>query len=499
MKYLPLVVASLIPCAGFGELKEQLIDQLREELRNENALRDKDGDRSSAFYRYSELLMKLRQVPDGDYGGQDLGTLADQIEIWSSSTKVQEIAKALGREARADQEERAQAWATEVERVAREALKTALAAKTPKDIDDPLVKVSKFARENQYSTRGSRNRELYQQVQQLPEFLRQWQDYLAHVEAGESKQAAQVLRSLAGSVRDFSAFVPRSELIGKLKSLQKEGPEEPKSDTPKDLDNEVAKILRETKTLEDLESTFKKLDALKPGGLAANSGRFYNVLSGLRAINRSYQDLKAGLATNISLGNVASSSSFEGAEELAAMRQQLIMFAIPRLLNLKESEVKPNENVLTVLQSLVAKAKADQNWTMIGKVIDLSRTLNLNSVASSSDSSAMTSFLAGLNQEKAKQYALAVVSYQVALKTGSQLISAELIGEHLAQIKKEHAADYERGIELTLTPPQPASDSRFPSRMSPFPGGFPGRPSETPPAPSSLTVPAAAQKAPEAK
>jgi hypothetical protein len=91
----------------------------------------------------------------------------------------------------------------------------------------------------------------------------------------------------------------------------------------------------------------------------------------------------------------------------------------------------------------------------------------LNTITSASDSAALTQFLAGLNQERARQFSLAVVSFQATLKTGSQLIPPETIGEHLEKIRAEHPQDFEQGMKLTLSAPADASDSRTSSPSPP--------------------------------
>lgn len=63
---------------------------------------------------------------------------------------------------------------------------------------------------------------------------------------------------------------------------------------------------------------------------------------------------------------------------------------------------------------------------------------------------ALSLFLGGLNQEKAKQWPLAVASFQGALKMASDLIAPTLIGAHLEAIRKEHPQDFETGVQLML-------------------------------------------------
>lgn len=131
----------------------------------------------------------------------------------------------------------------------------------------------------------------------------------------------------------------------------------------------------------------------------------------------------------------------------------------------------------------------------------VAKTPSRISVTSSSDSSALTQFLAGLNQEKAKQYSLAVASFQAALKTGSQIVSPELIGEHLEAIRAQYPTEFEKGVQIALNPPQPTPDPRYISPAG-IPYGLSARPpwveSRMPPSPE-VTVAVPAKPTPEPK
>ena len=109
---------------------------------------------------------------------------------------------------------------------------------------------------------------------------------------------------------------------------------------------------------------------------------------------------------------------------------------------------------------MLAAARERKDWQFASRIVTATQTAQVGDVlAKSSDSSALNSFLAALNLEKAGEYSLAVNSFQTALKTGSDLIPVEDIGAHLAAIKRDHAADYEAGLQLTVNPPAPRTDS----------------------------------------
>lgn len=499
MKALPLVIVLLASNFVYGESKEELLNQLRQELGNETkVLKEKDGPTAS-FHRGNELLMLLRRASENGEreSGYDLAAVADQIEGWSSNEKTQRIANALAREVRTNQEKEDAAKTDEIRKTITDALKTALAATSAKDLDTPLAAVNRLIQEGQNPGRNPRGRPLPGQAQQVGEFLRQWQDYWVNVDAGDFKAAAQSLNNLTNSTRDFSAFIPRSELQNRLKKLERREIEDPRDGDPIKMEHDMGDALREVKTLDDLEPALKKFDSIMARSQGAWPTRYVGTFEALRALYRNYKDLKDGLATNISVSSATTLSAYENAESLAAIRHQLIIYAIPRLLNLKPEETNPNENALTIIQRILAKYKADQDWENLRKIIDLASALGLTTIADSADSQTLRAFMAGQNQDRAKQYAFAVASYLAALKTGSQLISAELIGARLERIKMEHPEEYQRGVEITLTPPQPAYDPRFPQGMSR--GGPSSRTTDSPQPPSVLSVPAAPPKSTEKK
>lgn len=132
----------------------------------------------------------------------------------------------------------------------------------------------------------------------------------------------------------------------------------------------------------------------------------------------------------------------------------------------------------------------------------MTRSANLaGTVVAATDSTALTQFSAGLNQERAKQYAMAVISFQGALKTGSQLLPAEIIGDHLEAIKAAHPQEFEQGMQLALNPPtprvdpfgRPIYDGR--SGFSYPPGPMERAASRATPAPETLVVPATPARA----
>lgn len=82
------------------------------------------------------------------------------------------------------------------------------------------------------------------------------------------------------------------------------------------------------------------------------------------------------------------------------------------------------------------------------------------------------------------------------LRIDSDAVPAKLIGQRLDALQKDHPQEYEKGFQLTVTPPAP----RYPYPYGAYPPGYPGMPAAVPAAPTSISIPgtAASTNAPAA-
>lgn len=482
----PLVLLLAFASPLCGSVTDELLDQLKSELRTEIKAAREKGVEDRSLYALQELYARVGRLPLREDGNDyNLNEILQGFEVFTGSEKIQQLTTALAAQFRKDVAVKEKSFVDAAEKLAQDSAKQALAAKTAKDLDTAIQALGKFARDTE--NRSSNNpamRNAVRQVTEANQFVRQWQDYLAAVDAGNEAGARSQLRSIASSHRDFS-LIPRSELLARSSVPETASPAiapKPAAPTP------VAAIVAKVKTLDDLDRAITELGQVE----RMLSGTESQLASDLRSLARAYADLKAGLATTVTTG-VSSSAR----EELGDVRRLLILFAMPRSLGLPETEkAKPDDNVLGFLQRTLASARLNGDWPLVERVLTRARALNLtDAIASTSDSTMIASWLAGLNQETAKQWVLAVGSFQAALKTGSQVVPAELIGQHLEDIKKAHPQEFEQGVQLMLNPP--ASDpygrpsleylrSRFPTARDQFP---PTPPAQKPEA--VLPVPAA--------
>ena len=323
------------------------------------------------------------------------------------------------------------------------------------------------------------------------EFARRWQDFLAARAAGNVEKARSVLSELTGLGRDYPG-VPRSAILARAygEEIGKTGGK--KTTGPVASLASPEQILEKIKSLEDLDRLLPEFSA----AITGDRGTWSNVLNDLQTLARTYRELRAGNSTRISLGLSGLDST---REPVAALRGQLAIYALPRILSVKdEDKPLPTENALTYLRRMLALARDRKDWQFASRIHSVVQTTQVSDpLLRTADSTALSSFLAALNLEKGRQYSLAVNSFQTALKTGSDFIPAEEIGEHLEAIKRDHPADYEAGLQLTITPPAPTTDAfGRPLRdvRGYYPPGYPGYPAGA--NPNATNAPAKEQTVP---
>lgn len=452
------------PPAVIKELIVQMRAELQADMKNARE-NDRGGERQ---WQVSAMLLQIERAFDDDGSGPDyeLSQSIGVLQSYAGSEKAQQIAQALASEANKELAKRENAAATELDKLIEKHAKTALDASTAAELDAAVAELTKAQRQSQFRGGSRRGQGNYERLQQATQFITQWQDYLAAKEAGRLDQARSALSNLSSYGREYS-FIPRSKLLALINSLT---PERSSSSSREPVKVSLTDFLAGIKTLDELVAAKERLSPSNFQG-----GESSTVVFALRSMADSYAAIKAGQATSLRMSMSESLTS----AETTRLRELFLTFALPRILQLDEEKegLQPGEKVVTYLTRTLAGAQKKQDWALVNRIVTTSRSLNLlDSVTSSSDSSALTQFLAGLNQEKAKQYSLAVASFQAALKTGSQIVSPELIGEHLEVIRAQYPTEFEKGVQIALIPPQPAADPRYIS-----PAGIPYGVSTRPP------------------
>jgi hypothetical protein len=373
---------------------------------------------------------------------------------------MRELAKALVSEAGREVTARENKAAAEIDQLIKTQAAPAIEAKTAAEVDAPLSALQKALQQAEYRRQGSGAQAAQQSLRNAVEFLTHWQDYLAAKEAGKMDLARSALSNLTSSGRQYS-FASRSKLL----ALQNASSRSPGSgpgvswsstnDGPVFAEDgtSISEYLMTIKTLDDLLAAKPTLEV----GHRASNSEEATLVSAAVSLADSYSRMKTGEA---STWNIMSTDALYS-PKLAHLWGPFFAFALPRVLSLDAGAgaPKPGENIAVCLKRMLAEARQAKDWELASRIVSAGRSLNIRDFATTKDSTAFLQFTTGLNQERAKQFAPAVVSFQSALKTGSSIVPPEVIGEHLQQIRKEHPEEFQQGLQATLTGPiQSATD-----------------------------------------
>lgn len=334
-----------------------------------------------------------------------------------------------------------------------------LAAETAEAIDPQLAAARKLQTLLQNEDSGQAG----YRISAVVTFLERWQDFHMARATGNAAKLREILSQLNNyEVKQLD--LPRSKLLERIYALS--GPaadgdtaDARKTTRPKTAGSEkiekpdavLARILK----LEDLDGNFEALKraATLEGGQSYPQPPWQSVISELNNIQREYQQLKSGMAVRMTLALTHGENLMP---QVAVLRQELACFAIQRLVG-DDAKLAPQggENSLTYLRRVLAAARERADWRLVQRVLEMGQSTGVQDpVLKASDTTAFTAFLAGMTQERARQFPQAVLSYQNALKTGSELLPVEDIGARLERIKKEHPADFEQGVVWTINPIQ---------------------------------------------
>lgn len=443
--------AAAVDEGGEGTLKE-LLKVMREEV---EAGKDKPTGvdtgklRMVSFVERNSKEPVLERVITDHYLG-DIERLFSQPAVHQAVTKLRDEISRKDKEA-----EEAQVAAAEasLERL-KQAVKT---AKEPSEMDPILEELTKFS--GMLILQANRERNLPLRIGNARAFASSWQDYLSAMKNNDANAARQALGGLKSSER-LGGFLPRSEILAL----------EAKLTSPPGVATEIVIGIR---SLDEISAAITKL---QEGRRNYDSDSISRVISALSGIDRNYREFKEGLSVSVQFNSYGTLSPPEVATKIAELRAQFLKLAIPRYVNApNEAEAKDDESVIDFISRLEEEAKAADNPALALRLRDLKTTLNRGSSYSSQDVIGIDAYTAGRNQEEAKQFELAVLSYQQALKSGSDLVPIKAVGERLEAIKAAHPAEYAAGVERFLAPSQ-------------YPEGMP--PGRSPNATPTIVIPA---------
>ena len=492
-----LLFASIAQCLAADPLSTlaELRAALREELKS--ALDKGNIENNQRLYQLESLLIESlpdKELPD-EKMAQVIQTLM-QIRTLSREKKVTELADSLRNELRAQTKDAAKRLKEFVNGAIAKCLREGLKATKPEELDAPLKELSDSHKHAQALWSNARmetslNGYSLDGYSSAERMLHNLQNLFLAEERGDKSGKAQMVADMRPD-NFLVDVIPRSELtalvdagVAKLKARGVVALSE------KEFDQKLQEAIDAVTDVENLGSALKHLMNVI---VAQEKTQAFPLSSGvppiIKKIVKIHDDVTAGLGTTVDVSLLVQR---EEEDRTSKIKTLLLRFLMPRILGIDEgSGMKANEPLPHFLTRTALSAMEKRDWSVLSRILDFSGRLPASqSPLNTLDSSAFKQFLSALNLEGARQYSSAVASYHAALKTGSQNLPLDFIGDRLAEIEKEHAKEYQAGVELSNTP---VIERYLPgSRTVIFPPGYPGSRMETSP-PIQLLPPASSTK-----
>jgi len=443
----------------------------------------KRPDEDRAGNRETQMFLSRLQAAMSATQPHQVDQALNELSGYATTPQMQEAVANVRLAIKKDRDAAENSYASQVAAALNQAEEAVKTAKTPQEIDAPMKALSAFRNQQGNDRRSEETRMLLNKVSPTLNFLQRWQDYLAAKAAGSENRARDSLRNLLNN--ENVEFIPRSQI---LLELQKYPTDEDRNEPTKT--EEIDAIVAKMTTLDDIPQAIQQLRQLVGRNRYGYGGGepLGATISALNTLERNYREYQAGLParleTPVQMPDFASPA-------IVPLRVQLLVLALPRYFGGgPDVAFKPRETVQDYLTRLTNEAQQRGDATLLTKVRHAQRAISGSSYAGegySAEQTAMNSYVAGQNQEKAGQFMLAVISYESALRAGSDAIPAKQIGDRLAALQREHPQDYEAGLR------------QFNAQRSSFPyGGFdynppailqiPGAPSPASPSPAAPLV-----------
>ncbi len=322
-------------------------------------------------------------------------------------------------------------------------------AKKPEDLDGLIMDMGQHENSRYGGNSAMQgNEQLSQQFASAFEFIKQWQNYLAHLNNGQTEEARNDLRNL--SQNNYAGnLIPRSKLLA-LESPDKLTPPGGASAAAVNTPTAQAQAIFDgIKTLDDIQPALVKLEPLR----RANTSELQQAYYSLAQILQSYQNLKAGLPAQIN-----NNSYSNGPSVPPGVRAQLMLLALQnRFTSFKGKAPAPAEKPTDYVDRVIADAISREDWALLHSAAQSRQMLDQQSGMGYATSypSGVDSIIAGAHMEDAGQWALAVQSYETALRSSDPSVPAKVLGDKLAAIKRDHPKEFADGMQLTVDPPSP--------------------------------------------
>lgn len=434
----------------------------------------------------------VQQMENPQFGGNMDAQIAQITSVYTSE-EVQEATTNLLNEIHKERKDRTDSEVAALKSLMTRAGQAITQAKKPEDLDALISEMGNHENSRYGGNSALQGQEqLVQQFASAFEFVKQWQNYLAHLNNGQTSEARADLQNLSQN-NYGSNLIPRSKLLA-LQAPDKLA--SPGGAAPGAGSTPVAQaqaILDGIKTLDDIQPALDKLEPLRQ----ANMGELQNVYFALAQVQQSYQNLKAGLPGQINLN----AGYGNGPTVPAGVRAQLLLLGLQnRFATFKGRPPAPTEKPADFVDRVIADATSREDWELLHNAVEARQSLRQQSGTgyAMAYANGVDGMIAGAHLEDAGQWALAVQSYETALRSADPAVPAKVIGEKLAAIQRDHPKEFADGMQLVVSPPSPRVYQRPEAFNSNYPpASIPASllsPATTNAAPATATAPPPAAK-----
>jgi hypothetical protein len=435
---LPLPLLAQNSSAALGELEAA--------IRKESASRKPVPAGARAYYQNADAAWPqlIAQLKDAIESGQEqeFGNILNEVTSIFHSNAVLDAVNKLRAAAHTEQQEKEKARKAQVDTLLAATAQKLQTAKEPADLDSTLDDLAKIDTrwENYPSALG---REQGDRLRAARQFVMRWQDYLSNRGVGKYQDATQNLRNLVDGVAEL---MPRSRILALINEMS--------GSTEVSPADRVSAIMSKVKTLDDIPSAILELDTIRTGNVIDDPQNVVTaIVSLLNSIESTYQNYEAGLPCYFALTlDKINGFPINGQAEALALplRVQLMRIVFPRYLGVPEKPT-PDETLQAYLNRVMSEASARLDARLMTRTFTL--LIGLSDKQDSPSPEVFEILVAGQNQEEAGEYVPAVLSYERALKLGGDYVPAKVVGDHLAQIKSAHPADYASALQKFMAEP----------------------------------------------
>jgi hypothetical protein len=324
----------------------------------------------------------------------------------------------------------------DADKAVREAIEKAMKTSNAAELDATLEQLNTARNVSSRRSGGSGEERSPRTIFELgAKFIAEWQRYLVNRAVGETVDAKRAVEMLAHAA-ETEPLYPHARLLEALATADR-----PADALPGPKGDPAAKILAAIKSPDDIEAN---LDAFKKAA-ESELGKYHTVDDDLETLMKSVVALRHG---DLGAASRGISGGFDRHPKVSELRAQVLIRVVAAMLRAEgDLAPKPGESAEQLARRVAADARDRKAWQRLREIVDAPLfNIGIRDVFSFGDKSAVRLFLAAQNLEAAGVWSEAVACYIAAMKTGSDYIPIETMKQQLEIIRRDHAAEYARGI-----------------------------------------------------